>query len=501
MLLESDASLLITSQSLGCYASILAIEAASNLSSSVRVVHRGFLYLDTVFMFLFLLEIGVHLFVYGLSHLRRPVNAVDLTAVVVCAVFSLVGLIAEPLVPGLSLLTADQVSSTSVLVVRSASLVDKLYRADVGSRLRAFLTRLLRHGLSDSYSTQWSIYLLCAFLFNMGLIFAVLGYINAYEINNSKLLNAVLPDVSGNGILSTGLAILVVSIVWAAVTFHSPSQRVTLALLVALFVVLVGLSTYTTSLAKPYTLSLTQGRAMHYNLDAAPGEPEERAAVEEALQLWRQMQEGFEQAYTQCNGTIYNTSSVNAACARHVPGADCAHNTPDRFALFCRNQFGSRKLTVNALFHAEEWDPAYEYGGANAGGDSYNDAFDWIISTMCLYPGGRDPWSLVDRQCNASKWWPYLPPETGPALSGAERAADAAVFADLGGGDMASSAKLLFCLCDGSPEYMSMIQRYINPVSILAALMLGVALVATTILFCLCCCVEDADRYYDPELL
>jgi hypothetical protein len=75
------------------------------------------------------------------------------------------------------------------------------------------------------------------------------------------------------------------------------------------------------------------------------------------------------------------------------------------------------------------------------------------------------------------------------------------VFADLGGGDMASSAKLLFCLCDGSPEYMSMIQRYINPVSILAALMLAVALVATTILFCLCCCVEDADRYYDPELL
>ena len=37
MLLESDASLLITSQSLGCYASILAIEAASNLSSSVPV--------------------------------------------------------------------------------------------------------------------------------------------------------------------------------------------------------------------------------------------------------------------------------------------------------------------------------------------------------------------------------------------------------------------------------------------------------------------------------
>ena len=63
-----------------------------------------------------------------------------------------------------------------------------------------------------------------------------------------------------------------------------------------------------------------------------------------------------------CNGTIYNTSRVNAACARHVPGADCAHNTPDRFALFCRNQFGPRKLTINALYHESEWDPAYEFG-------------------------------------------------------------------------------------------------------------------------------------------
>ena len=87
-----------------------------------------------------------------------------------------------------------------------------------------------------------------------------------------------------------------------------------------------------------------------------------------------------------------------------MPGADCAHNPPERFALFCRNQFGPRKLTINALYHESEWDPAYEFGEEIAGGDASNDAFDWIVSSKCLYPGGRKPWSLIDQSCVDSDW-------------------------------------------------------------------------------------------------
>ena len=57
------------------------------------------------------------------------------------------------------------------------------------------------------------------------------------------------------------------------------------------------------------------------------------------------------------------------------------------------------------------------------------------------------------------------PPAPGAAFTGAERARDAAVFAALGEGDLKINAKRLFCLCDGAPEFESMIQRYMEPIS------------------------------------
>ena len=57
------------------------------------------------------------------------------------------------------------------------------------------------------------------------------------------------------------------------------------------------------------------------------------------------------------------------------------------------------------------------------------------------------------------------PPAPGAAFTGADRARDAAVFAALGEGDLKINAKRLFCLCDGAPEFESMIQRYMEPIS------------------------------------
>jgi hypothetical protein len=93
------------------------------------------------------------------------------------------------------------------------------------------------------------------------------------------------------------------------------------------------------------------------------------------------------------------------------------------------------------------------------------------------------------------------PPAPGAAFTGADRARDAAVFAALGEGDLKINAKRLFCLCDGAPEFESMIQRYMDSISILAGCMSAVALITSTWFLCLCCCIEDTDRYYDPELL
>ena len=68
-------------------------------------------------------------------------------------------------------------------------------------------------------------------------------------------------------------------------------------------------------------------------------------------------------------------------------------------------------------------------------------------------------------------------------------------------GDLPLNAKLLFCLCGGAPELASFVQDFLGPVNFLAGLILAVAFATSTLLFCLCCCIEDADRYYDPDLL
>lgn len=75
------------------------------------------------------------------------------------------------------------------------------------------------------------------------------------------------------------------------------------------------------------------------------------------------------------------------------------------------------------------------------------------------------------------------------------------MFAALGEGDLALSAKQLFCLCGAAPEVADWVEDYLDPVSYLAWLLALVAFMTSTLLFCLCCCIEDADRYYDHELL
>ena len=105
--LRSNAYLLINCQLMGCYISVLWIEAGSNLASTVRVVHRSFLYIDCIFMGIFLLDIlGLNLFVHGLEHLslcsaswrQNLVPLADLLAALLCLPLAGGSLICEPLI-------------------------------------------------------------------------------------------------------------------------------------------------------------------------------------------------------------------------------------------------------------------------------------------------------------------------------------------------------------------------------------------------------------------
>ena len=192
--LRSNAYLLINCQLMGCYISVLWIEAGSNLASTVRVVHRSFLVIDCIFMGIFLLDIlGLNLFVHGLEHLslcpaswrQNLVPLADLLAALLCLTLAGGSLICEPLILSQGrlipswLIGINQVGEEAVLVCRSLRLMVRLYEDDIGSKLKGFLTRLLNtvNRATDKQvyapSAQWSILVLCGLLFNMRLIFTL----------------------------------------------------------------------------------------------------------------------------------------------------------------------------------------------------------------------------------------------------------------------------------------------------------------------------------------
>jgi len=531
---EDDTYPMAMMGSLFVFASILIIESSWVSASAVRAVFRGFVLTDISFMALFALEAAAGLWEYGPERLSHPIDLADAITVSLGLVIGIGSLLCDVFLPS-SLIDGTLADRTSlavklamvtVVLVRGTRVAKMLRDAGVGSRLMAFVTRLLRNGIgSELYSAKRSIFLICSSLFTIGLVFTVQGAVSAYEIEHSTLLAALLPDVSSSGIYGVGLLLLFLSVLAVFVTQRSPSQQVTLALLVALAVALACIAGYINSLDESWEGSIARGRKVHYNshsLDTREGAaaaasffgPNAAKGEEGGLSLsgtpvdsndvllWERMRFGFEAAYVYCNGTVYQTDRVNAACADLAPGADCARNLPGRYALFCRNQYGNRKLTIRALYHAREWDPSYEFGARDAGGDVLNDAFDWMVSTMCLAPGGQAPLARVDEHCLASSWWgEAAAPAHGAPFVGAEADEDAAVFAALGQGDLALSAKQLFCLCGAAPEVADWVEDYLDPVSYLAWLLALVACMTSTLLFCLCCCIEDADRYYDPELL
>ena len=163
----------------------------------------------------------------------------------------------------------------------------------------------------------------------------------------------------------------------------------------------------------------------------------------------------------------------------------------------------SRPPTRRALYHGPEWDPSYEYGDQS----EIDDPFDWLVSSYCLYPGGPHPLLAVDADCLASHWWPVPTPTKGSSFAGLLNTTDPlqrrdrAIFAALGEGDLELSTKQLFCLCEYAPQFQWMVAEYLTPVNLLAWMIGAVALVTSAWTFCLCCCVEDSDKYYDPELL
>ena len=193
-----------------------------------------------------------HLSLCSDSWRQNLVPLADLLAALLCLALAGGSLICEPLIlsrgrliPGW-VIGINQVGEEAVLVCRSLRLMMRLYEDDIGSKLKGSLTRLLNtvNRATDKQvyapSAQWSILVLCGLLFNMGLIFTALGQVNAYEIRSSMLLTGLLPAVSVEGLSNTGVAILVISIVWALSAMRSPSQKITFALFITLAATLGG---------------------------------------------------------------------------------------------------------------------------------------------------------------------------------------------------------------------------------------------------------------------
>mmetsp|Transcript_41164 Transcript_41164/g.68450 ORF Transcript_41164/g.68450 Transcript_41164/m.68450 type:complete len:356 (-) Transcript_41164:24-1091(-) len=205
----------------------------------------------------------------------------------------------------------------------------------------------------------------------------------------------------------------------------------------------------------------------------------------------------FEEELEKCNGAIYSTQRVREECLRMLDWNTCGPDEIDGYILLCEDERGRAPAE---LFRHYSTSTAASWGN-NFGG---------FITNNCL----AHQWDNMGTACQRARidtsWWPSPPLYAGgPLQATAASEPEQTVLAQLGRGDVPVSAKMLFCLCQSSPEYIKWVEGYHKWLNIISTIILFVCIFAT-ITFCGFCCVERkggvpwlrvTDAYYDPDLL
>ena len=182
---------------------------------------------------------------------------------------------------------------------------------------------------------------------------------------------------------------------------------------------------------------------------------------------------------------------------------------PDRFVLYCSGGYLIRHG------HVAAW-----HGNGLA---SHPGRFDALASRWCL----DEPVAVLlarmatdsYRACANSSWWPSPPLTLSTPLDELSASSSALgegaparkVFEALGKGDVPLSPKALFCLCEGSSEYVGLLDSYTEtltwaswPFTFWAPFFLLAVAPLTLCIYMFCPIfgrLEDTSRYYDKDLL
>lgn len=284
------------------------------------------------------------------------------------------------------------------------------------------------------------------------------------------------------------------------------------------FLVLVCLAT-----AQGILGNLTRGRALSWNDSMEAGRAVHFAGgVETARPEWYQLRSAFENEWALCGGGAYNASPVlhnigealgpteeqrvaKAWVRKGTPvGQRASHEqtVPTQYALFCPPALVPEPR-LNATQNNEQ---ALAAAGAAAAAAESAEHGDWLfdagarrisfarlVNAYCLAPINNTlPADGVDRTCYDSAWWQ---PNQSAAPSASARSAL------LGDTRVEVNAKLLFCLCELSPDYVHILREVDMALGGLAYMLLWLTWVPIIIILYFTLCAQDRDEYYDPDLL
>jgi len=218
----------------------------------------------------------------------------------------------------------------------------------------------------------------------------------------------------------------------------------------------------------------------------------ERSTLEE---LRAELRGEIERAWSECDGSILNTSRVNEACGIFYPGAACAHNEPNRLALFCRDETAPLSLAAG-------------YTSPLDRGHTPLAHFHRLVNQKCLprhLSEQHDLMRHVDQQCYSSPWWEAGPRVRGNAsrlVGGAASREDEAALRFLGISEFFLNGKMLFCLCAASESYKARVAVDVSVSRILTVVTVSLFVLAVLTLVCVLPKFQDVDAtYYDPDLL
>eukprot|EP00967_Tisochrysis_lutea_P056532 scaffold71414_cov33-Tisochrysis_lutea.AAC.1 len=328
------------------------------------------------------------------------------------------------------------------------------------------------------------------------------AFFNQDNIPNSEILKEEMQATTTIHII--GGSLMAMAFAGSIAAWLSHERYLTFLVLVCLAAAQGFLGHLTRDHARSWNDGMVAGRAIGF----AGGE-------KDSLDDWHRIKEAFEDDWVLCGGGAYNASRVlemleaqtSPTYRHHVERGWVRHKVPrqvdgtpasrlpDQYALFCPQQARTASLEADDANAASAENSFDDLRGRVWLNDINGRVaqFALLVNSFCLSGlGSTNPWDAVDPTCYNSSWWDAYASAAPPA---------SVEDLMLGPPEISMNAKLLFCLCELSDDYVSILREADGALGHLAYTFYSLTWVPILILFWFSLCSQDRDEYFDPDLL